>query len=338
MSGVRWLDAPSWRDALDRLGPSDVYFSPDYHLLHERNGDGRAVCAAIDLAGGSQLLVPGLRVPLSGGAADLQSCNGYGGPLAPASSDRSALELAWSSWREAARGDGIVAAMFRLHPILDNRVWLPDAAIVRRERSTALVDLKDGAEAAWRTADSRHRNMVNKGRRANVAVTWNTDDGWDAFVALYRAAMTRLNAPSSLRFSDDYFAAIRMLPGCEVAILEDEHGPAAGALFLFGSRFAHYHLAARRSDAPNHAANLVLQSAIERASERGLEGLHLGGGTTNDPEDPLLRFKRSIGGTLLDFHVALVVADEVAYAALLAQWTARTGAVPTWLLGYRQPF
>lgn len=335
----QWLDGARWHAALDALGPAltDVYFSPAYHELHERNGDGRACCFGVT-DGDARLLVPGLRVALgaAAGSADLQSCNGYGGPLASPGADTAFLERAWASWREAARQDGIVAALFRLHPLLDNRRWLPADAVVRRERNTVFIDLAAGREAAWQSADARHRNMVSKARRAGATVTWGAEGAWDDFVALYRPAMARLGAASSLDFSDEYFSGLRTLDA-EVAILADERGPAAGAIFLWSPRFGHYHLAARRTDAPNFATNLVLQAAIDRAADRGLAGVHLGGATTNDPDDSLFRFKRSIGGRLLDFEVALVVADEPAYRALIAERTARTGTAPTWLLGYRQP-
>jgi hypothetical protein len=341
MSGGDWLDQASWRSALERFGPSlaDVYFSHDYHDLYERNGDGRAVCFAADVAG-AQLLVPGLRVSLphpNSAVADLQSCNGYGGPLAPPAADSVFLERAWASFREAARGERIVATLFRLHPLLGNRRCLPADAVIRRERKTVFVDLTRGPTAAWEAADSRHRNMVSKARRAGAEVTWNAAGNWDAFVALYRPAMARLHAPSALNFSDAYFAALRQLADAEVAILEDEAGPAAGAVFLHGATFAHYHLAARRSDAPSFATNMVLQSAVERAAARGLAGMHLGGGTTNATDDPLLRFKRSMSTTLLDYEVALVVCDEPAYRSLLESWSSRAGKAPSWLLGYRQP-
>jgi hypothetical protein len=50
-----------------------------------------------------------------------------------------------------------------------------------------------------------------------------------------------------------------------------------------------------------------------------------------------LKFKQSLGGRLLDFKVALVVADDEAYQKLCSAWARETGAEPQWLLGYRQP-
>lgn len=312
-----WLDADRWNHEVAR---SDVYFSPAYHALHEANGDGRAVCFATD-----GLLVPGMRIAINDTLADVQTCNGYGGPLAIGDGS---LAQAWNDWRETARADGIVAGFFRLHPLLGNRALLPADAVVRRERQTVFVDV-----AA--PPDARHRNMINKARRSEAHVQWTQN--WDAFVALYRQSMERLGGSPSLNFSDAYFAGLRALPGAELAALVDEQGLVAAAVFLWGPQYAHYHLAARRPDAPNYAASFVLQAALERAAERNLVGMHLGGGTTAAPDDPLLRFKRSLGGQLLDFEVALVVADEPAFRELVVGRTQALGREPSWLLGYRQP-
>ena len=77
--------------------------------------------------------------------------------------------------------------------------------------------------------------------------------------------------------------------------------------------------------------------ALERAADLGLEALHLGGGATVSPDDPLLKFKRSFGGRRLPFQVARVTADVARFNALIRAWEAKEGAPPKWLLGYRQP-
>lgn len=337
MIRVTTLDTDTWRGSVDGFGPAlaDIYFTAEYHAMHEANGDGEARASLIS-DGAARLFVPGLRVPGSG-ACDLQTPNGYGGPLANTEATRPFLDEAWLAWRELARSDGIVAALFRLHPLVDNARWLPSSAVVRRERETVFVSLNGGRDGAWGRAETRHRNMVNKARRLGAAVEWNPPDGWSVFEPMYDAAMQRLQASPALRFSPPYFAALRSSSRAELALIRDDKGVAGAAVFFFGPRWAHYHLSARRPDAPNFATNALLQAAIERASDRRLDGLFLGGGTTNLIDDPLLRFKSSLGGERRDFHIALVVCDDEAYRHLIAGWRARSGRAPRWLLGYREP-
>jgi hypothetical protein len=230
-----------------------------------------------------------------------------------------------------------VAAFFRLHPLLKNESWLPGDARVVHDRHTVFVPLEGGAAQAWNQADGRHRNMVNKGKRLGVRVDWDDGRGWDDFELLYRESMERLDAPDRLRFSPRYFAGLKDLPGTELAVVRSGGELVAGAVFMFGSRWAHYHLSAYRPGAGNQLTSCVLQAAVERAADRGLAGLHLGGGRTNRPDDSLLKFKLSLGGTLLDFFVALVIVNSPAFANLCEAWAAAVGHRPQWLLGYRQP-
>jgi hypothetical protein len=336
----------AWQEALAQLPPEarDIYFTPEYHELHAANGDGTASCALVR-DHEQMLLVPGLCVPIPPGLAgeadlncfDLQTCNGYGGPLASPNASRDFLERAWPDWRQASRAQGMVAAFFRLHPLLDNARWLPEDAQTIAERSTVYVDLAEGAEASLRKAASKHRNMVNKGRREGVLVEWNDANGWDEFEELYAAAMERLDAPATLRFSSAYFARLRRLPGAELAFVRADGAIQAAAVFLSGPMWCHYHLSARREGTANHLMNCILHAVVERAAGRGLKGLHLGGGRSSAADDSLLRFKLATGGQLLAFKVALVIVNQERYRRLCAQWAEEAGAPPKWLLGYRQP-
>lgn len=331
------LNASQWQEWLDAFPPAcrDVYFTPAYHEAHVIEG---AVPAAAGFSEGSRrLLVPGVRMPVEGGRFDMQSSNGYGGPLASPEADAAFLERAWEAWRQEARRAGVLAVFFRLHPLLGNRRWLPEGAQLRRDRQTVAVSLEDGVDAAFRQAGSSHRNMVSKGRRSGVRVVWDDPDAWGGFEALYSQAMERLDAPAALRFGPACFAGLRRLPGSALAAVYDSSGLAAAAVFLSGPCWMHYHLSARRPDADNCLTNCLIQSALERAAAAGLKGMHLGGGRSTAPDDALFRFKRSLGGRLLEFEVAMVVADEPEYAARCAVWTRAAGRPPDWMLGYRQP-
>ena len=127
--------SPDWWTALRRLPAnfSDMYFTPEYHHLHAANGDGTAECTAI-IDGEQTLIVPGLRVPIPAADAsvcsDLQTCNGYGGPLASPNASREFIEQAWAEWQRQRAAAGVVAGFFRLHPLLANERCLPAAARV----------------------------------------------------------------------------------------------------------------------------------------------------------------------------------------------------------------
>lgn len=340
------LDVSDWRNVLSELATAnqDVYFTPEYHGLHVANGDGKTFSTLVQDKE-QTLLVPGLRMPIPSSLTheptanffDLQTCNGYGGPLASENVTGEFLERAWNEWRRASSKEGIVAAFFRLHPLLQNERWLPTDARVIPDRKTVFVDLTGGLDRAWKDAGSRHRNMVNKGRREGVVVQWDDSDGWLEFERFYAEAMVRVCAPVSLRFSPAYFAHLRGLPGVELACVRKRGEFQAASVFLFGSRWAHYHLSTRRPESDNTLTNCILQDAIQRTAERGLTGIHLGGGRTPASDDSLLKFKAGIGGKYLYFRVALVISDPNAFKEFCQTWRDENGRPPDWLLGYRQP-
>lgn len=71
--------------------------------------------------------------------------------------------------------------------------------------------------------------------------------------------------------------------------------PGAGAIFLTGDTWAHYHLSFRRPTAHNTAMHAIFDVAVPLCAQAGCQFMHLGGGTTASVEDPLYKFKARIG-------------------------------------------
>jgi hypothetical protein len=331
---VVWrADEPAWDAALAALPDElrDVYFTAGYHALED---GGQASLVELD---GERLLVPGMRTPIPDTAlADLQTPNGYGGPLGTAGMTGARLAAAWEAWRSAAAANGVVAAFFRLHPLVDTTRWLPSDATILDDRETVLVALEDGLDAALKRAEARLRNKVQRAFAGGLAVQWNAPADWPQFEALYADAMERLGAASALRFPAAYFARLRALPSVSLATISDARGVSAACVFLHGARWTHYHLGARRADADGDHMACIFYSAIERAAHSGSRGVHLGGGATTAPDDSLLRFKKRFSDRLLRYRVARVITDRERFTELIAVWQARAGRSPAWLLGYRQ--
>ncbi len=71
--------------------------------------------------------------------------------------------------------------------------------------------------------------------------------------------------------------------------------PDAGAIFLTGDTWAHYHLSFRRPTAHNTAMHAIFDVAVPLCAQAGCQYMHLGGGTTASTDDPLYKFKARIG-------------------------------------------
>jgi hypothetical protein len=331
---VVWrADEPAWDAALAALPEDvrDVYFTPGYHGLED---GGQASLVEVD---GERLLIPGMRIPIPGTSlADLQTPNGYGGPLGTEGMAGPRLTAAWDAWRDVAAKHRVVAAFFRLHPLIDNARWLPADATIADDRETVLVSLDDGLDAAMQRTESRLRNKVKRAFADGLAVRWNDPGDWARFEPLYADAMERLGAVAALRFPPSYFERLRALPFVSLAAVSDASGVSAACVFMQGPRWSHYHLGARRDDAEGHHMGSLFFSAIERAAQAGLRGLHLGGGATTAADDSLLRFKRRFSDHVRLYRVARVVTDRARFDELIAAWQSHAGRPPSWLLGYRQ--
>jgi hypothetical protein len=331
-----------WRSALARQVQDDVYFLPELHEVYEAQGDGHALAFVAEDAG-DVLVHPFMLRPIERvgaeeltGLADIESINGYSGPLAT-TGDRSFLDAAWDAFQRWCLDAGVVAEFIRFHPLLANHLLAPATAQVTADRDMVVLSLESGL---WERYPSVQRNMVRKAEKLGLEVV---DDGadWDAFVALYAESMQRLESRAAVRFGPDYFSALRECLGDDVKLFAAYDGDVlvAGAVFMLHGSFAHYHLAAsdttlRRSSG---AGNLLLHRGATWAAARGATVMHLGGGRTTRPDDELLRFKRSVSSERRPYCLGRVVHDEERMDDLKARWLAQAGDVapPSHFFAYR---
>jgi lipid II:glycine glycyltransferase (peptidoglycan interpeptide bridge formation enzyme) len=117
-----------------------------------------------------------------------------------------------------------------------------------------------------------------------------------------------------------------------------DQGMLIGAgVFFISPPFMHYHLSGSRAEdrhkAPN---NLMLHTAAEWGAAHGCEILHLGGGTSSSPDDPLFRFKTEISAQTASFYLGSRVHLPDAYQHLCDLWLAQMNAPrPPYFLLYR---
>ena len=257
----------------------DVYFLPDYAILHRFERDTRAILFTYHKS--DKLWVyPFLLRSISeiGGYQlertlfDIESPYGYGGPLS-STDDADFLSEAHDAFASWCQRQHVVAEFVRLHPLLENQRWLSQQVEVTRDRETLSVQLVD-LDDSYYPPDSDSRYMVRRAKRSGVQVTiCGTDADFQRFVELYRNAMTHLGADDYYSFNDAYFNGLKRLVKNTWWLLaaEVERELIAAALFLRGHNWLHYHLAA--SDPGNRipgVMNLLLYTAAQMGSQNGL--------------------------------------------------------------------
>lgn len=327
-------EAAKWEAVLARFN-HDIYFSPDYHAIYERNGDGRAYAFVFETASHS-LIYPFLlrRIEQVAGQAiteelyDIETVYGYSGPLADAEDPRF-WELAWSSFAAWCRRRNVVAEFIRFHPLLNNSRLAARMCKVACLRHTVVLDLPDSAEALWIGYPKVQRNMVRKAQAQGLTCQEvPAHERLGDFLRLYLESMSRNRAASYYFFSEQYFEDLVALGERVRLFVVVQCGEVvAASLVLCHADLLHYHLSGGRPDALG-ANNLLLHTVALWGIERGFRRFHLGGGRTTSPSDALLNFKMSISRTLVPFCTGSRVHDRKVYNALCQSWTAVRGEAP----------
>jgi hypothetical protein len=320
VSGLRELstdEAQSWFDAMPRVQRL-CSLSPGFARADLSRSPGlRCVHVGFEQAGTRWLHSIHLRPVADAGWAAI-SPYGYGGPLCDRP-DAAFLSAAWAAYTGWARAQRILGEFCRFHPEAAGHEMFFGGA-VRPNRATISVDLTVvPVESQYNTLARR------KLRKAAMTVRWSHEArDWRAFGPFYRRAMLAMGAHERYHFSDAYFSAIAAVPGAELCICADGPEWLSAGVYLFQQRGAHdvevggtleYHLGASSSRGhATGAAYLLQHAAAQEGQRRGLANLYLGGGTTAEPDNPLLFYKRAFSRRERIFHVGNAVHHEPLFA------------------------
>jgi serine/alanine adding enzyme len=294
-----WLDAAAYERAWEAGGDRDPYFHPRYLEAAAALEDAEPAAFA---HGG--LLHAFLVRPLPGGACDITTPYGYGGPQG--------AEPGWREpFRAACAERRVVSEFIRFHPLRGNEANAGADVTLRRVQETVTVDVGQDDEAILAQMAPAGRTAVRKAQKAGVDPVPSRDLG--RFRAMYLDTMHRVGADERYLFPEAFFERVERM-GDGVLMLDA--GCAAG-LFLAGGGAMHYFLSASTKEGRAlSATNAVLYAAMRHAREAGLRTLHLGGGLSDG--DNLHRFKQSVGAGRATFFVGAAVHDAAAYEALTA--------------------
>lgn len=267
----------------------------------------------------------------SSGRDDLETPYGYGGPLANSIEPDflRAADAAFSAW---ARNEGIVAEFIRFHPLLENWNYCPpDSWRVIYNRPTVAIDLRAPEELLLTRMGSSLLRASRKAERSGLYFRELIPQTWiEPFRVIYEQTMRRVQAPTSYYFSSELFRGFLAdrLEMRMFGVFAPGPGPdrlAAAALVLGGPENLHYHLGASDPDLlelrPN---NLLFRDLLLWASrQRRWQKFHLGGGNDAQPDNSLLRFKRSLGFGEARYQIGTRVWDQAEYERICAVAIAR---------------
>ncbi len=294
---------PDWDALLARLTPRqrDIFFLSPWLLLWQRRGDGRAMGAAYD-DGRGLILYPFLlrelsTVPYLGeefsGLYDIFTPFGFGGPLLEHHTPEETVADFRDAFGEWCREHDVVTEFIRFHPLLDTRLAFERHMEIDEIGQVVLCRFDRGACRVGDQLNQTARRNVRQAREAGLSCGIETsDEAYVRFGELHLDNAARRKTPQVERFDAAHFLAMRDALGPAQALfgVRYEGKLVAGALFLRGTDFAHFHvMASDRQVASLRPANLVFFEALQWARGLGVSAIGLGGGERGD--DELLRFK-----------------------------------------------
>lgn len=263
---------------------------------------------------------------------DIQSPYNYGGPVV-LTENSNFLSEAWEAYLKFCRNNNILVEFIRFHPLLEN--WKHYKSDVIYDRETVWIELtNDDLLASY---EIRARTAIRKAVKNNVEVVFlKKEDFIFDFKKIYHETMKRINAADFYFFNDDYFEAMCSWPNSQLVAAYQENKIVSAAIFLMNDKFLEYHLAASTDEGRKLSAiNLILHEMFLRAKANGCNKAYLGGGASNQADDPLLFFKSGFSIHRAKYYIGKHVHNMEQYDALKRLWQTKNGSQSNRILFYR---
>lgn len=315
-----------WRQAIQKTGTSDVYFTPGYSTPFDLVSQGESEALVYEDSG-EVFLFPYRRraIPVRGFEAlyDMTSDYGYGGPVS-STKDPEFLRLAYAAMDEDARERRIVTEFCRYHSLLGNQ----EIGQIGRDPifvgETVCVDTAIPFDEILANTAKTARRDYRRGLRMGVSVrAGSSDEDIGEFFRLYTKSMTHAQASAFYFFPEEFFRrTFRAMPSGSILLMAELEGRLlSAAIFLFDEKALHYHFSGSNRDDPAAgkacAALVVLVEALRFAHENGIPCAHLGGGVGSQA-DALFRFKARLSPLRREFYVSKHVFQPELYGEICA--------------------
>jgi len=256
---------------------------------------------------------------IGGAWKDVTSVYGYAGPVSSvAVIPAQAKEHFTGFVNEFLRGNCVVCACSRLHPLLEQSLMLSGCGQVVELGCTLSIDLTLPEDEQWRAYRRNHRQDIQRLQSMGVTCEETGPERMDEFVEMYYETMDRKGATREYYFTRAHFEYLLGGMGDKVHLLIARHeGRAlAGGLFTLCCGIVQWHLSGSHAgQLEGRATKLVLDTARRWAQNLGARTLHLGGGLGGS-RDSLHHFKRGFGSREHPYRMWRHISNPDMYAEL----------------------
>lgn len=322
----------AWSKYLRKLPreQQDAYYTPEYYALYENLGDGKAQCFVFEL--GDQIAmypfllnsVNQLEYRLEEEYYDIQGAYGYNGVIS-STSDEDFIEQFNKSFCNYCKEHNIIAEFTRFHPILKNHTFSQDQVNVFHDRETIMVDLQKPYDQIYSEIQKSTRKQIRRATtKYDLEIRVVEKPSLELSKEIYKVyvnSMGRLKATDYLYFNEDYF--LNLLNNTNTSCLLAYHDEKLISVItcLVYKDYIHGHLGGTLSDYLKFSPFCVLYNTmIEYGQSKGCKFLHVGGGASKGPDDPVFVFKKHFSDIILPFYIGTKIHNQKIYNKVVVQW------------------
>jgi len=323
----------SWNKylALFKNKDKDIYFTEEYIKLYESQND-RAECFIYEEKE-KIFLFPYLKRRIEiieGEYYDFETAYGYGGPIINVN-EKEFVKIAWRTFYESCVQNNIVCGFVRFHPLLKNyeliKSVLPSVNIFY-DRKTIIMHLELSVEDIWKQElHSKHRNVIRKAE--SYGLKFKVDEQLehlDEFINIYNSTMRYLDADNFYFFNKSYYNNLKknLRDNCFLGLIYFNNKIISAAIFFKYGIYGHYHLSGSlREYLKYYPNNLLIYKTALYLKEKGTKLFHLGGGTDENPENNLYKFKKRFSKIEADFYIAKLIFNAGMYNLICQIWESK---------------
>lgn len=310
----------------------DIYFEESYGKIYENIENGESVKFEFECQYGSisnLFIKREIPINLEDGKTyyDITTPYGYGGPVINdciEGKKEKLVQCYYKNFKKYCLENNIISEFIRFHPVLDNANDFSSIYNVRYMRNTVGTNLKEFNDPFQDEFTKSARKNVRRAMRDGVTYEIIEEpESIDEFLEIYYSTMDRNNADEYYYFDQEYFSKTLKNFKENILLVKSIYGEktiAMGFYFKY-KNYIHTHLSGTLTEYLEFSPAYVLRYALtEWGKKNGYNLIHHGGGTSNDENDSLYKFKQRFGkNTEFKFYIGTKVWNSVIYEEMCKQ-------------------
>lgn len=252
---------------------------------------------------------------------DISSPYGYCGPYCTDPIFFTEAEIIFNEFMSK----NCVTEFVRYHFLYNENLKFSEGITNFQNRTIVSLNMDQSWETIWtKEYSGTNRNVIRKLEKEgyNYFVTREKDD-LNEFIEMYYLTMNNVGAGSFYFFDKKLINELFDNLGEKIILTKVEKNGVSYcySLFLISGNIATYYLSARNlehSKVP--ATNFLLSKTVEWLQNKDINTINLGGGLTNDLNDPLFKFKSNFSKSKNDFYIGKRIFNREIYEDIVNSW------------------